>query len=150
MAQYATKDELNELTGLVRTLQGNIKTLDTSVGELDTLIERINHLSTLKDVTITYITEGDLIQYSSDGTWHNVSPAVLADYISGEGGIIDTAVVKALIASEGGKLFLSKLYDDTALGVITFKNSVIADSMIYAKKELLLVIIYQDYLEMEL
>lgn len=134
MAQYATKDELNELTGLVRTLQGNINTLDTSVGELDTLVERINHLSTLKDVTITYITEGDLIQYSSDGTWHNVSPAVLADYISGEGGIIDTAVVKALIASEDGKLFLSKLYDDTALGVITFKNSVIADSMIYAKK----------------
>lgn len=134
MAQYATKDELNELTGLVRTLQGNVNTLDTSVGELDTLVERINHLSTLKDVTITYITEGDLIQYSSDGTWHNVSPAVLADYISGEGGIIDTAVVKALIASEGGKLFLSKLYDDTALGVITFKNSVIANSMIYAKK----------------
>lgn len=134
MAQYATKDELNELTGLVRTLQGNVQTLDTSVGELDTLVERINHLSTLKDVTVTYITEGDLIQYSSDGTWHNVSPAVLADYISGEGGIIDTAVVKALIASEGGKLFLSKLYDDTALGVITFKNSVIADSMIYAKK----------------
>ena len=134
MAQYATKDELNELTGLVRTLQGNVQTLDTSVGELDTLVERINHLSTLKDVTITYITEGDLIQYSSDGTWHNVSPAVLADYISGEGGIIDTAVVKALIASEDGKLFLSKLYDDTALGVITFKNSVIADSMIYAKK----------------
>ena len=56
MAQYATKDELNELTGLVRTLQGNINTLDTSVGELDTLVERINHLATLKDVTITYIT----------------------------------------------------------------------------------------------
>lgn len=134
MAQYATKDELNELTGLVRTLQGNVQTLDTSVGELDTLVERINHLSTLKDVTITYLTEGDLIQYSSDGTWHNVSPAALADYISGEGGIIDTAVVKALIALEDSKLFLSKLYDDTALGVITFKNSVIADSMIYAKK----------------
>ena len=134
MAQYATTDDLRELTGLVRSLQGDVTTLNNNVGELDTLVERINHLSTLKDVTITYITEGDLIQYSSDGTWHNVSPAVLADYISGEGGIIDTAVVKALIASEGGKLFLSKLYDDTALGVITFKNSVIADSMIYAKK----------------
>ena len=70
MTQYATKDELNELTGLVRTLQGNINTLDTSVGELDTLVERINHLATLKDVTITYITEGDLLQYASDGTWH--------------------------------------------------------------------------------
>lgn len=134
MAQYATTDDLRELTSLVRSLQGDVTTLNNNVGELDTLVERINHLSTLKDVTITYITEGDLIQYSSDGTWHNVSPAVLADYISGEGGIIDTAVVKALIASEGGKLFLSKLYDDTALGVITFKNSVIADSMIYAKK----------------
>lgn len=134
MAQYATTDDLRELTGLVRSLQGDVTTLNNNVGELDTLVERINHLSTLKDVTVTYITEGDLIQYSSDGTWHNVSPAVLADYISGEGGIIDTAVVKALIASEGGKLFLSKLYDDTALGVITFKNSVIADSMIYAKK----------------
>lgn len=134
MAQYATTDDLKELTSLVRSLQGDVTTLNNNVGELDTLVERINHLSTLKDVTITYITEGDLIQYSSDGTWHNVSPAVLADYISGEGGIIDTAVVKALIASEGGKLFLSKLYDDTALGVITFKNSVIADSMIYAKK----------------
>lgn len=134
MAQYATTDDFRELTGLVRSLQGDVTTLNNNVGELDTLVERINHLSTLKDVTITYITEGDLIQYSSDGTWHNVSPAVLADYISGEGGIIDTAVVKALIASEGGKLFLSKLYDDTALGVITFKNSVIADSMIYAKK----------------
>lgn len=134
MAQYATTDDLRELTSLVRSLQGDVTTLNNNVGELDTLVERINHLSTLKDVTITYITEGDLIQYSSDGTWHNVSPAVLADYISGEGGVIDTAVVKALIASEGGKLFLSKLYDDTALGVITFKNSVIADSMIYAKK----------------
>lgn len=134
MAQYATTDDLRELTSLVRSLQGDVTTLNNNVGELDTLVERINHLSTLKDVTITYITEGDLIQYSSDGTWHNVSPAVLADYISGEGGIIDTAVVKALIASEGGKLFLSKLYDDTALGVITFKNSVIADSMIYVKK----------------
>lgn len=134
MAQYATTDDLRELTSLVRSLQGDVTTLNNNVGELDTLVERINHLSTLKDVTITYITEGDLIQYSSDGTWHNVSPAVLADYIRGEGGIIDTAVVKALIASEGGKLFLSKLYDDTALGVITFKNSVIADSMIYAKK----------------
>lgn len=134
MAQYATTDDLRELTSLVRSLQGDVTTLNNNVGELDTLVERINYLSTLKDVTITYITEGDLIQYSSDGTWHNVSPAVLADYISGEGGIIDTAVVKALIASEGGKLFLSKLYDDTALGVITFKNSVIADSMIYAKK----------------
>ena len=135
MAQYATKDELNELTGLVRTLQGNVNTLDTSVGELDTLVERINHLATLKDVTITYITEGDLLQYASDGTWHNIQPSALG-IGGGEGGgvvggVVDTAVVKAMIKSEGSKLFLSKLYDDTAAGIITFNGGLRSNKMTY-------------------
>lgn len=131
MAQYATKDELNELTGLVRTLQGNVQTLDTSVGELDTLIERINHLATLKDVTITYITEGDLLQYASDGTWHNIQPSALGIGGSEGGGVVDTAVVKAMIKSEGSKLFLSKLYDDTAAGIITFNGGLRSNKMTY-------------------
>lgn len=131
MAQYATKDELNELTGLVRTLQGDVNTLDTSVGELDTLVERINHLATLKDVTITYITEGDLLQYASDGTWHNIQPSALG-IGGGEGGdVVDTAVVKAMIKSEGSKLFLSKLYDDTAAGIITFNGGLRSNKMTY-------------------
>lgn len=131
MAQYATKDELNELTGLVRTLQGNVQTLDTSVGELDTLVERINHLATLKDVTITYITEGDLLQYASDGTWHNIQPSALG-IGGGEGGdVVDIAVVKAMIKSEGSKLFLSKLYDDTAAGIITFNGGLRSNKMTY-------------------
>lgn len=131
MAQYATKDELNELTGLVRTLQGNVQTLDTSVGELDTLVERINHLSTLKDVTITYITEGDLLQYASDGTWHNIQPSALGIGGGEGGGVVDTAVVKAMIKSEGSKLFLSKLYDDTAAGIITFNGGLRSNKMTY-------------------
>lgn len=131
MAQYATKDELNELTGLVRTLQGNINTLDTSVGELDTLVERINHLTTLKDVTITYITEGDLLQYASDGTWHNIQPSALGIGGGEGGGVVDTAVVKAMIKSEGSKLFLSKLYDDTAAGIITFNGGLRSNKMTY-------------------
>ena len=131
MAQYATKDELNELTGLVRTLQGNINTLDTSVGELDTLVERINHLATLKDVTITYITEGDLLQYASDGTWHNIQPSALSIGGGEGGGVVDTAVVKAMIKSEGSKLFLSKLYDDTAAGIITFNGGLRSNKMTY-------------------
>ncbi len=64
MAQYATKDELNELTGLVRTLQGNVQTLDTSVGELDAQLKELIMQLLLKSVTITYITEGDLLQYA--------------------------------------------------------------------------------------
>lgn len=131
MAQYATKDELNELTGLVRTLQGNVNTLDTSVGELDTLVERINHLATLKDVTITYITEGDLLQYASDGTWHNIQPSALGIGGGEGGGVVDTAVVKAMIKSEGSKLFLSKLYDDTAAGIITFDGGLRSNKMTY-------------------
>ena len=131
MAQYATKDELNELTGLVRTLQGNINTLDTSVGELDTLVERINHLATLKDVTITYITEGDLLQYASDGTWHNIQPSALGIGGGEGGGVVDTAVVKAMIKSEGSKLFLSKLYDDTAAGIITFNGGLRSNKITY-------------------
>ena len=131
MAQYATKDELNELTGLVRTLQGNVQTLDTSVGELDTLVERINHLTTLKDVTITYITEGDLLQYASDGTWHNIQPSALGIGGGEGGGVVDTAVVKAMIKSEGSKLFLSKLYDDTAAGIITFNGGLRSNKMTY-------------------
>ncbi len=131
MAQYATKDELNELTGLVRTLQGNVQTLDTSVGELDALVERINHLATLKDVTITYITEGDLLQYASDGTWHNIQPSALGIGGGEGGGVVDTAVVKAMIKSEGSKLFLSKLYDDTAAGIITFNGGLRSNKMTY-------------------
>lgn len=131
MAQYATKDELNELTGLVRTLQGNIKTLDTSVGELDTLVERINHLATLKDVTITYITEGDLLQYASDGTWHNIQLSALGIGGGEGGGVVDTSVVKALIKSEGSKLFISKLYDDVSSGIITFNGGLRSNKMTY-------------------
>lgn len=131
MAQYATKDELNELTGLVRTLQGNVQTLDTSVGELDTLVERINHLSTLKDVTITYITEGDLLQYASDGTWHNIQPSALGIGGGEGGGVVDTSVVKALIKSEGSKLFISKLYDDVSSGIITFNGGLRSNKMTY-------------------
>lgn len=134
MVQYATKDELNELVVLVRNLQGDINTLDTSVGELDTLVERINHLATLKDVTITYITEGDLLQYSSDGTWHNIQPSALGIGGEGGGGIVDTSVVKAMIKQEGSKLFLSKLQDDQAAGIITFNNGLVSNKMTYLKE----------------
>lgn len=134
MAQYATKDELNELIVLVRDLQGDVSTLDTSVGELDTLVERINHLATLKDVTITYITEGDLLQYSSDGTWHNIQPSALGIGGEGGGGIVDTSVVKAMIKQEGSKLFLSKLQDDQAAGIITFNNGLVSNKMTYLKE----------------
>jgi len=35
-------------------------------------MENTDHILDMKDVTITYLTEGDLLQYDADGTWHNV------------------------------------------------------------------------------
>jgi len=45
--------------------------------------------------------------------------------------VVDTAVVKAMIKSEGSKLFLSKLYDDTAAGIITFNGGLRSNKMTY-------------------
>lgn len=135
MATYATQDDLNALVSLVRTLEDNVTTLDDSVGELDSLVDRINHIETLKDVTITYITEGDVLQYSSDGTWHNVQPGLLnINAGDADGSPVDSAIVKALILSEGSKLFLSKTQDDIALGQITFQNGLVSNGMVYLKE----------------
>lgn len=132
MATYATQDDLNALASLVRTLEDNVTTLDDSVGELDSLVDRINHMETLKDVTITYITEGDVLQYSSDGTWHNVQPGLLnINAGDTDGSPVDSTIVKALILSEGAKLFLSKKQDDVALGQITFQNGLVGNGMVY-------------------
>lgn len=135
MATYATQDDLNALVSLVRTLEDNVTTLDDSVGELDSLVDRINHIETLKDVTITYITEGDVLQYSSDGTWHNVQPGLLnINAGDADGSPVDSAIVKALILSEGSKLFLSKTQDDIALGQITFQNGLVSNGIVYLKE----------------
>lgn len=137
MATFATQDDLNALAQLVRTLQDDITTLDASVGEIDTLIEKINHVEALKDITLTYVTEGDVLQFSSDGTWHNVQPAALNMGIGdGEGSPVDSAIVKSLIQSEGAKLFISKLYDDTAAGQITFENGLVSQNTAYFKEGL--------------
>lgn len=135
MATYATQDDLNALASLVRTLEDNVTTLDDSVGELDSLVDRVNHMETLKDVTITYITEGDVLQYSSDGTWHNVQPGLLnMNAGDTDGSPVDSAIVKALILSEGSKLFLSKVQDDIALRQITFQNGLVSNGMVYLKE----------------
>lgn len=135
MTTYATQDDLNALASLVRTLENNVTVLDDSVGELDSLVDRINHVETLKDVTIQYITEGDVLQFSSDGTWHNVQPALLnINAGDADGSPVDSAIVKALILSEGAKLFISKVQDDVALGQITFQNGLVSNAMSYFKE----------------
>ena len=135
MATFATQDDFNSLVELVRTLQDDVTTLNSSVGAIDQTIEKINHVEALKDITLTYITEGDVLQYSSDGTWHNVQPAALnIGFGDGEGSPVDSAIVKSLIQSEGAKLFISKLYDDTANGQINFQQGLSANNIVYLNK----------------
>lgn len=119
--EYATKEELNKLTIYVKANQDSIETLNTSIASLDTMVGRINHISTMKDTTITYLTEGDILQYNSDGTWHNVQPGQLG---SGTSQGIDEATTRKLIQQVGSLLFLSKTVADTANGAIQFKDKV--------------------------
>lgn len=57
---------------------------------------------------------------------------------SGSGSGLTMGQVASQIPSEGGKYFLSKLQDDTAQGIITFMNGLVAKDRIDAGKGLLL------------
>lgn len=118
----ASNDDLESLTILVRTIDGNVTTLSGSISSINSAISKINHLQGLKDVSITYLTEGDLLQYSSDGAWHNITPAELGLLIneSTGGESINTDIVKALVKTEGKKYFLSSIEPDSADGSIDF------------------------------
>lgn len=117
--QYTTKDEFSELSRAVKSIQDSVDTLGTDLGSLQTLVDRINQVGKMKDVVITYLTEGDILQYSNDGRWHNVQPYEIS---GGSGGSLPggttAEIIKNLIATEGSKLFISKRYDDVAKGVI--------------------------------
>ena len=118
----ASNDDLESLTILVRSIDGNVTTLSGSVSSINSTISKINHLQGLKDVSITYLTEGDLLQYSSDGTWHNITPSELGLLInqSNGGESINTDVVKAIVKTEGKKYFLSSIEEDSADAQINF------------------------------
>ena len=120
----ASNDDLESLTILVRTIDGNVTTLSGSISSINSAISKINHLQGLKDVSITYLTEGDLLQYSSDGTWHNITPAELGILIneSTGGESINTDIIKAIVKTEGKKYFLSSIEEDSADGLINFNS----------------------------
>lgn len=75
--EYATTDDLSAITDDIKELQTNSTTVQTSVAALETKMKKINHLENLLDVSIYNITEDDLLQYGSDGKWHNINPGKL-------------------------------------------------------------------------
>ena len=130
---YATIDDLTALTGQVQTLQGNVNTVTQNYAQLDQAVENINHLETLRDVSIVNLTEGDVLHYDVDGTWHNIKPSSLGiSGGTGTGGGIDIDTLK----EEGAKLFISKVTDDTAAGKITFQNGIVSDKSTVSKGKL--------------
>lgn len=79
-------DNINELITLVRELQATVNTLKEAVATLDTKVQKINQLQKLLDVEIENLTFEDVLQYSSDGKWHNIQPSkifVTSEAVSG-------------------------------------------------------------------
>lgn len=69
IANYATTDDLKALATQVNALSVNNVVLQEAVAALDTSVSKIDHLSSLLDVSITNISENDVLQYSADGKW---------------------------------------------------------------------------------
>lgn len=78
VANYATTDDLNALAKQVNTLLVNNDILQESVAALNESVDKIDHLSKLRDVKINNITENDVLQFGYDGKWHNVQPHLLS------------------------------------------------------------------------
>lgn len=71
---------LEELEALVKQLQTEVNTLKDSVATLTDQVSK-EFLQKLQDVKIndqsSPLTFGDILQYGSDGKWHNVQPSTL-------------------------------------------------------------------------
>lgn len=110
LTEYATKDDLNELTIQVRELLSANTTLQNAVGEITFRVNKVDHLSTLLDVSTDNITVNDLLQYGSDGKWHNIQPHLIKlPTIDGSGD------VGAITLSSLTDVQLSNLKDGQAL-----------------------------------
>lgn len=70
-------DNVQELITRVKELEQKVDTLSSLVTSLQDKVNRTNTLSGLLDVQITDLTFEDLLQYSSDGKWHNIKVSSL-------------------------------------------------------------------------
>lgn len=92
-------DDLATLAEEISILQKNHITLANSVSVLSTSVKKIDHLSSLLDVSITNLTEGDILRYGGNGLWYNTTANIDGS------------------TSTGGVSKLSQLSDVLLLGV---------------------------------
>lgn len=127
MSDYATEEKLNNLTTYVNKNAYDIEVLNDVLSQLGYSTQS-DKLAGLKDVSLDdTLTDGDLLQYTIDGTWKNIKQQAIIDKAVSK----DTVV--QLIEERGSQLYLSKTNIDTANGLITFKNGLNAEANVGAK-----------------
>lgn len=77
VSNYATTDDLKELSNQINVLQENNNTLQNSVAALHTSVSKIDNLENLLDVNVNNITVGDILQYDANGKWSNIQPSAI-------------------------------------------------------------------------
>lgn len=118
LKEYATKDDLNELTIQVKELLSVNTTLQNTVGEITFRVNKVDHLSTLLDVSTDNITVNDVLQYGSDGKWHNIQPHLLKFPTVDNGSNSSTAISLSSLTD----VYLSNLKDGQILTYSELRN----------------------------
>lgn len=127
IANYATDDDLSAIANKVNTLQNNNTLLQDSVAALSSKIEKITHIDSLLGVSINSLTTNDILQYGSDGKWHNIQPSALG--ISGgtsSGGVTSLSALSDVYisgVSNGQALVYSSLNNKWTNGTVSSGSS---------------------------
>lgn len=127
IANYATDDDLSAIANKVNTLQNNNTLLQDSVAALSSKIEKIAHIDSLLGVSINSLTTNDILQYGSDGKWHNIQPSALG--ISGgtsSGGVTSLSALSDVYisgVSNGQALVYSSLNNKWTNGTVSSGSS---------------------------
>lgn len=76
---YVTKDNVTAINNQVKELISDNNQIHADVATLSNSIRKIDHLNKLKDIDITNLSQGDVLQYdSSKGMWCNVKTVITA------------------------------------------------------------------------
>lgn len=127
MSDYATEEKVSNLTTQVNKNVHDIEVLNDALTQLGYSTQP-DKLAGLKDVSLDdTLTDGDLLQYTVEGTWKNIKQQTIIDKA------VSKDTVLQLIESRGSQLYLSKTANDTANGLITFKKGINTEANISAK-----------------
>lgn len=83
------QNQIEALNERINELEQSNEVLANSAVSAINKLKDIGYLQNLLDVKATSLTKNDILQYGSDGRWHNIQPAlVLNNGNSGSGSIV--------------------------------------------------------------